>query len=141
MTGSVRTRDSSGRFSRKTTRAVSALLQCRSIARAAQSIDVSERTLRRWKEKPEFAAALAAAQAEIFFATCNELRLLGTDATKALGQVLRNQKAPTPSRVRAAGLILSLLLRSHQTEVLEARMNAIQSSIDALQKSKGVIHA
>jgi hypothetical protein len=131
-------KQNSAKFVGKKALAITALLTSPTIEAASQVAHIPTSTLRRWRARPDFAAALAAAQGEIFLATCNEIRQLGMTATKALAQVLRDEKAPTPSRVRAAGLILSLLLRSHQTEVLEARMTSIQAAIDALQrKSKG----
>jgi hypothetical protein len=96
-----------------------------------QVIDVSTSTLKRWQRKPEFAKALAAAQAEIFSSVCNEVRQLGMDATKALGEVVRSTTAPAAARTRAAGLVIALLLRIHSAETQEARLAAIEKRLDA----------
>jgi hypothetical protein len=124
-------RQNSSKFCRKLPLAVAALLKSRSIDEAAQVIDVSTSTLKRWQRKPEFAKALAAAQAEIFSSVCNEVRQLGMDATKALGEVVRSTTAPAAARTRAAGLVIALLLRIHSAETQEARLAAIEKRLDA----------
>jgi molybdenum-dependent DNA-binding transcriptional regulator ModE len=54
VTDSVRKSQSTRRFNAKTTRAVSALLRCGSISKAAQAVDVSERTLSAGDKNPNF---------------------------------------------------------------------------------------
>jgi hypothetical protein len=124
-------RQNSSKFNRKLPLAVAALLKSRSIDEAAQVIDISTSTLKRWQRKPEFAQALAAAQAEVFSSVCNEVRQLGTDATKALGEVVRSSTVPASARTRAAGLLISLLLRIHSFENQEHRLAAIERRLDA----------
>jgi hypothetical protein len=111
-----------GRIGRKRALAVAALLQSGTVAQAAQSVGVSVRTLQRWKEKPEFAAALLDAQSEIFFQACTEVRALALDAVRTLGQILRDTDQAAPSRVRACLGVINLLMKSHDREVIEARL-------------------
>jgi hypothetical protein len=122
------TSKNSGRIGRKRAVAVAALLQSHSVAEAAQTIGVSARTLQRWKQDPAFSAALLDAQNEIFFAACNEVRGLALDASRTLGEILRDAEQPAPSRVRASLAVLSLLLRTHAHEVVEARLTKLEAA-------------
>jgi hypothetical protein len=118
----------SPRIGRRTAVAVAALLQSNSVAEAAQVIGVSTRTLQRWKADPSFADALLDAQNEIFFAACNEVRGLALDASRTLGKILRDDKQPAPSRVRASLAVLSLLMRTHTHEIVEARLMKLEAA-------------
>jgi|SRR5580698_473914 hypothetical protein len=124
-------RQNSSKFSRKLPLIVSAVLKSRSSEDAAQVVGISTSTLKRWQRKPEFAQALAAAQAEIFSSVCNDVRRLGTDAASALGEVVKSTTVPASARTRAAGLIVSLLLRIHSFENQEHRLAAIERRLDA----------
>lgn len=116
----------SGRIGRKRAVAVAALLQASSVAEAAQVVGVSTRTLQRWKTDPAFSAALLDAQNEIFFAACNEVRGLALDAARTLGKIVRDEKAPSPSRVRASLAVLTLLMKTHAHEIVEARLTRLE---------------
>jgi hypothetical protein len=118
----------SSRIGRKRAVAVAALLQAHSVGDAAQVVGVSTRTLQRWKSDPAFAAALLDAQSEIFFACCNEVRGLALDASRTLGEILRDAKQPAPSRVRASLAVLSLLMKTHAHEIVEARLAKLEAA-------------
>lgn len=119
--------ENSERIGTKKAKAVAALLKCGTVTEAAQSIEISARTLQRWKAQPAFAAALVEAQKEIFGAVCNELRGLGTDAALTLGEIMRDTGNAPASRVRACLAILNLLLKSHDREIIEFRVTALES--------------
>jgi hypothetical protein len=65
-------KQNSAKFVGKKARAISALLTSPTIEAASQVAHIPTSTLRRWRARPDFADALAAAQGEIFLATCNE---------------------------------------------------------------------
>ena len=121
------THKNSGRIGRKRAAAVTALLTSRSVGEAAQVVGVSARTLQRWKADPAFADSLLDAQNEIFFAACNEVRGLALDAARTLGTILRDEKQPSPSRVRACLAVLSLLMKTHNHEIVEARLTKLEA--------------
>lgn len=125
----------STRFGRRMTIAIAALLKCPTVEQAAQVAAIPASTLRRWRAKPEFAQQLLDAQAEILQGTINELRGGGADAAKTLRAIANDPKGAVPGRVRACGLILNLLLRHHEHEVLEARMTAIEAALQ--RRSEG----
>ena len=70
-----------GKVTAKQARAIMALLEARSVAEAAATAKVGERTLRRWLTEPTFQAALATAQSEA-------LSMVTVRLTGLLGQSL-----------------------------------------------------
>jgi hypothetical protein len=110
------------RFGRRTAVAISALLKCHTVEEAAQVTHIPASTLRRWRTRPEFASQLCTAQSEIIQGTVNALRDAGAGAATTLGEIARDPFVKAPSRVRACVAIISLLLRSHETETIEARL-------------------
>jgi hypothetical protein len=128
--------ENSARFGRKTASAVSALLSSRTLEQAAQVADIPPSTLRRWRSRPEFARQLCEAQAEILQGTINELRGVGCDAAQTLGEIVRNSEEPAPSRVRAAIAVIGLLLKAHESDVVEKRLVAIEAALKHRAKGK-----
>jgi hypothetical protein len=122
-------KEKSTRFGRKMSLAVSAVLTAPTLEAAAQLVGIPASTLRRWRGRPEFARQLAIVQGEILQGVVNSLRSAGLDAAQTLRQVAKDPKEPTPARIRAAGLILTLLLRSHEHEALEYRMSQIEAAL------------
>lgn len=129
-------RGKSTRFTRKMALAVSAVLNAPTLEDASQLIGIPTSTLRRWRGRPEFAQALAVAQAEIFSCVCNEVRQIGTDATKALAEIVRSTTAPAAARTRAASVVISLLLRIHTLADQESRLAAVERRLDAAAQAQ-----
>jgi hypothetical protein len=122
-------KEKSTRFGRKMALAVTAVLTEPTLEDASQTIGIPVSTLRRWRCRPEFARQLALVQSEILQGVVNTLRSAGLDAATTLRQVANDPKARAAARVRAAGLILSLLLRNHEHETLEFRMSQIEAAL------------
>jgi hypothetical protein len=117
----------SARAGRKTAVAIGALLTCRTIEEAAQSIGVSAVALRRWRSKPAFAAQMCRAQEEILAGIINELRVAGVSAATTLRKISADTKAAPAARVRASVAIINLLLKAHEVEVIEMRLTRLES--------------
>jgi hypothetical protein len=75
------------------------------------------------------------AQQELFSQTCAEVRGLASDATRALKIIVRSKTTPAPAKVRAAGLIIGLLLRIHSAETQEYRLQQIERRLDRKERS------
>jgi len=136
MTDYERKSQKQRRVSVKVTRAVTALLRCRNIGEAAQATGFSESTLRRMRRTPEFITTFAQVQSEIFSQTCHEIRGLATDATGALKAILQDMQAPPAARTRAAGLILSLVLRIQRAETMELRLAMVEATLKKMDGGK-----
>ena len=114
-----------GKF-RKREFAIAALLQKATIAEAATSVGVSEKTLRRWLQDPDFAAEHRAAQRQAV-----DLAIAGLkQATgEAVATLRRNLTVGVPSvEVRAATEILSQTARWEELDELAERVKALEES-------------
>ena len=100
-----------------------------SIRATADTIGVSERSIRRWLRQPEFAAALREAEKEVWNATVRKLRALGERAVRALGRVLEDPGATPSARIQAARAILDGIAKAEalaRLEELEDRVRALE---------------
>lgn len=124
MSGKIQ---NSTRFGRRMSIAVAALLKCPTVEEAAQVAEIPVSTLRKWRLKPAFAAQMCRAQGEILQGVVNSLRSAGLAAAETLRQIAGDTKAPPAARVRASMVIINLLLKAHQVEVIEARLTALEA--------------
>ena len=114
-----------GKF-RKREFAIAALLEKATIAEAASAIGVSEKTLRRWLQDPDFAAEHRAAQRQAVDLAIARLKQATGEAVATLR---RNLTSGMPSvEVRAATEILSQTARWQELDELADRVKALEQS-------------
>jgi hypothetical protein len=114
--------------------AAAAVLRHGTLAEAAESIDVSTASLKRWQAEPEFTAALWEAQKEIFSGMTCALRSAGRDCAETLAAIARDTKAPFPSRCRAATAVIALLVKVNHQDNVESRL----AEIEQLLRQRGL---
>lgn len=107
--------------------AIAALLNAKTIREAATVCGLSERTLKRWLKTPGFAAEYSEAKTALLQAATGKLRREASAAVDVLSEVAADALAAPGARATAARSILELALRAHETEVLEARIAALES--------------
>ena len=120
MTHSTRTR--------KMDRIILALLEHGTIHQAATALGMSEVTVWRWTQKPEFQAAYAKARREALSRSGGRL-LQGTNA--AASTIMRIMLDPSTSpavRVRAAGCVLEYGTKVIELEDLEVRVKRLEDA-------------
>lgn len=110
-------------------RAIAALLASRSIADAAQAVDVTDRTLYRWMQIPEFKAALASAEGELIDGATRRLLQLQDAAITTVALVMADEKYSPTVRLRAAGIVLDHLLKLRELRNVEQRLAALEATI------------
>ncbi len=88
-----------GALTPKQERAIIALLNEQTIGRAAAVVEVSQRTLYRWLEKPAFSRAYRKARREAFGQAIALTQRYAPLAVNTLAQVMMNDQAPTSSKV------------------------------------------
>jgi DNA-binding MurR/RpiR family transcriptional regulator len=86
--------------------AIAALLSTRTVRDAAKKCDLSEATLYRLLQSPDFKVKYRAARRELVEQTISQLQRDGADAATALRQIVKDKKAPASVRVSAAKVIL-----------------------------------
>ena len=109
--------------------AIASLLATSKIYEAADRCGVSERTLKRWLAMPDFQAAFSEAKSELLKVATSKLRREAGAAVDVLSSVARDTEAPAASRVTAGRTLLELAFKSHETEVLEERIAALERSV------------
>jgi hypothetical protein len=108
-------------------RAIDALLSGASLATVAATASVSERTLRNWRSKPAFAAALKKAQDEVLGDARSELRAATLAAVRALREIVESRRSPEPSRLNAARVILDFAMRDLELQDMADRIEALET--------------
>lgn len=125
-----RLRKNSGKFKAKMALAAAAVLRSSTLEEAALSVRISTATLKRWRQEPEFTRALRQGQQEIFLAMTNTLRQAGRSCAEVLTQIALDEKAPTPSRVRAAMAVLKLLLDLNELDDIQVDITQIKLALE-----------
>jgi hypothetical protein len=114
--------------------AIAALLSQRNAEEAARAVGVTARTLYRWMQDQAFSAAYREAKRAAFSQAIARLQTMTTAAVSTLGKVMVDQNAPAASRVRAASSVLDFAAKAMEIEDLEARLAALEQSVEATKQ-------
>jgi len=115
-----------GNLSARQQRAIAALLTSKSVAEAAASAKVGERTLYRWlAEDRAFRAALLAAEGDLLSTTTRRLLSLQGQAIETLESLLSRAESEGV-RLRAAQVALELSLKLRDQVSIELRLQALE---------------
>lgn len=108
-------------------RAIDSLLATGDLDEAAAAAGCHIRTLQRWRSSdPLFSAALQAAQDAALDQTTAALVGASVASVKLLRQVVENESAKMPYRLRAAATLLDATLRWHELRSLAQRVAALE---------------
>lgn len=106
--------------------AVEALARGASIKAAATAAGVHDRTIYKWRQKPEFIAALRAVDAENLKELARQLTAASLDAIGVLASVMNNKATDPSTRVRAASEILRHRAAFYELANLTERVDALE---------------
>ncbi|MEH0582821.1 hypothetical protein QA942_01405 [Streptomyces sp. B21-106] len=95
--------------------------------KTGEELGVSGRTVRRWREDPDFEAEIRAAQKALFAEARAALGGAARDAIAALHQALEDPS--TALRIRAAAVLLSALPAISEQFELEERLAALEAAL------------
>ncbi|MFB6889424.1 helix-turn-helix domain-containing protein [Kitasatospora sp. NPDC056327] len=99
-----------------------------SVDQAARDTGVSARTIRRWREEPDFENEIQTARRAILAEAVAALGAAVRDAVTALHQALKD---PSPGiRVRAASVLLSSLPAISEHAELNERLAALEAAAE-----------
>lgn len=113
----------------KQLRAVQCLLTERNTKEAATKAGVSEATIHRWLSEPAFDAAFRQARSSLLERALTSLQASTQEAVETLKTIMKDQAAPTSSRVRAARSIIELALKARETLEIEDRLRALEAKL------------
>jgi hypothetical protein len=117
---------------RKADQIIVALLEHSSLEKAAAALGVTDVTIWRWLQKPDFQEAYRQARREAFSRSVARLQQAAGAAVSTLLKVMVDKDAPASSRVRAADSVLDHAATALELEDLEVRLRRIEE----LEKNK-----
>jgi hypothetical protein len=123
------------KLSRRWEAAITGLLLHATLAEAAESAGVSERSLRRWLQDANFRAEYRCARQRLLDGASNLLRSKAVGAVEVLWQLANDPSTKGSTRVSAAKAIL--LCAFHAAELEE--MEAIEQRLLALEKRQSCL--
>lgn len=112
----------------KKRKAIEALLTAGDISEAAKAAGCSRDTLYRWLKEADFRTALDEATTEALAGLSRSLVGLGDLAATTLRTTMQNQETAPGVRVRAAGEVLTNVLRMRELLDLETRIAALEAA-------------
>jgi transposase-like protein len=123
------------KFGRKQEEAIAALLTQRNVDEAAKSIGVTQQTLLRWMQVPEFDAAYRKARRAAFSQSTARLQQATSAAVSTLLKIMVDTNAPPSVRVRAADSVLDHAKQAIEIEDVEVRVAALEEAAELSKRS------
>ena len=123
------------KFGRKQEEAIAALLTQRNVDEAAKSIGVTQQTLLRWMQIPEFDAAYRKARRAAFSQSTARLQQATSAAVSTLLKVMDDPSSPPSVRVRAADSVLDHAKQAIEIEDVEVRVAALEQAAELAKRS------
>ena len=114
-------------------KAITALLLCDTLEKAAKQIGIAPSTLYRWLQDTEFNAAYRAAKIACVSQAIGRIQQISGEAVETLRAIMIDKDKPSSTRVAAARCVLEISIKSIELEDMEDRITAIEEKI-----SKGV---
>lgn len=110
-------------------RGVAALLVEPSIARAARTANVGERTLHTWMRQPKFMAAYRRLRRQAFSQAVGLTQRLAPVAVGTLAKIMADERVPSASRVAAAAALLRFGREALELDDLAERLSAVEAAL------------
>ena len=107
-------------------RALSALITSKSKKEAAQKAGITERTMRRYFENPEFCKRYREAFAQVVQDATRQAQQLLAPALSTLESVMADEDIPATARVNAAKIALDYAVRLTDQNDLAERLTALE---------------
>ncbi|MFC1866568.1 hypothetical protein ACFL0H_00285 [Thermodesulfobacteriota bacterium] len=118
------------KLSPKKSRAIAALLEEKTIQKAAASVGIGETTLHRWLSDEDFQTVYRGAKKRIVSHAISRLQNATGEAVDALTEILRDKDKPPSTRVTASKAILEFAMKAVELEDLQARVDEIENTLE-----------
>lgn len=105
------------------------LLTSPTYAEAARRANISESTLKRLRQKPEFQEVIHALKSEMFSETMQKAQSYSKEMLEVLREIALDVKATDSSRVSAAKGILELGVQLRNMEEIEAKILELEKAV------------
>jgi len=117
------------KLSARKSRAIAALLEERTIQKAAVSIGIGETTLYRWFSDESFQAVYREAKKRIVAHAISHLQNATGEAVQTLIEIIKDKEKPASTRVTASKAILEFAIKGLEIEDLQVRVDEIEKLI------------
>ncbi len=111
--------------------AITALLNCPSIAKAAEKVGMSDRQIYRWLDEPGFSKAYRAARRQAFSHAISLTQQYAPAAVATLTKISTDPNAPHSARVSASTALLKFSRESIELDDLAERVAAIEQQVNS----------
>ena len=109
--------------------AVSSLLSSKDCKAAAANCGISYSTLLRWQHEPAFQKLYNDAKQEILESVKNQIRQLGLNAVRKMGDVISDVTVDTNEQLNASKYVIDRILQFEITDGLTLRLDQLESSV------------
>lgn len=116
--------------SRKEDLALAALISEPTLGEAAKKVGISEVTLWRWLQDPEFQDKYRTARRQAVSQSITQLQKISSEAVETLREVMNNKETPPASRVTAAKAVLEMAIKAVEVEDLAVRIEALEKAAE-----------
>lgn len=116
--------------SRKEDLALAALISEPTLGEAAKKVGISEVTLWRWMQDPEFQDKYRTARRQAVSQSITQLQKISSEAVKTVRDVMNDKETPPASRVTAAKAVLELAIKAVEVEDLAGRVEALEKAAE-----------
>ncbi len=119
---------------RKQHQAIAALMSCRTLREAAETVGVGEATIFRWLQDKHFQNAYRKAKHQVVQQALSNLQQVSGQAVDALRKIMLDPKKPPSTRVTAARVILESAIKALEVDNLEARIEALEDKVNRAKR-------
>ena len=121
----------------KQVQAITVLLHEPTITRAAKTLDLNEKTLRRWMREPRFIKAYHAARREAYDHAVGLLQHYAPMAVHMLAKVLNDDRTPPAGKIAAAAHVLKFSREGIELDDMAQRLELLERSAEMTAKWQG----
>jgi len=114
----------------KQEKAIIALLNEPTIARAAKSAGVGETTLYRWLQEEGFNKEYRSVRKKALTQTIARLQNGTTKAIETLEEIMIDKEATSSSRVTASKIVLEIAFKAYELEELASKMDELEKRLN-----------
>jgi DNA-binding MurR/RpiR family transcriptional regulator len=114
---------------RKQAKAITALLDHRTVGEAADAVGVGQSTIFRWMQDSNFQSAYRDAKYRIVNHSITRLQQVTGEAVETLVEIMKDEAKPASSRVACAKAILDMSVKTIELEDLVARVDALEALV------------
>ncbi len=112
---------------RKQAKAITALLNHRTVGEAAEAVGVAQSTLFRYMTDEKFQSYFRDAKRRVVNQAITHIQQISGQAVEALKNIMTDENMPASSRVTAARTVLDISVKAVELENLTSRIEAIES--------------